>query len=89
MRIFFTRDCTSSIAYIGSSDTNYSIRGGAPQPISVPTFFAPWPIGVPPFENRTTTLLATSIGMKQGEKDVIQLPTPDFQSATPATGPLL
>jgi hypothetical protein len=33
--------------------------------------------------------LATSIGMKLGEEDVFQLPTPDFQSATPATGPLL
>ena len=67
----------------------YDFRGGAPQPISVPTFFAPWPIGVPPFENRTTTSLATPMGMKQGEKDVIHLPNPDFQSATPATDPLL
>jgi hypothetical protein len=67
----------------------YDSRGGAPQPISVPTFFAPWAIGVPPLENRTTTSLATPIGIKQGEKNVIQLPTLDFQSATPATGPLL
>lgn len=63
----------------------YDFRGGG-LPIILPSdFFAPCPIGVPPFENRTTTSLATPIGMKQGEKDVIQLPNPDFQSATTAT----